>query len=371
VKTGVIAFPLDRPVQGGIDRYVHRLAREFHWGPATSDFVWIHGTPFSVGAPLAGAPEAILPEHGLGGTLARRRWARANREKLDVLFGPYFGVLPGPFAKVMTVHDLYAFTARDAGFLWTARFRAATRRMAAMSDYIIADSEASRRQVVELLDTPSDRAVAIHLGVDPVALPSLEARSAARRELRAQFGWPTQTRVVLFVGALIPRKDPLTLLRAFAALHNGRPDTRLLFLGAHTRASPRVADEAARLGIASAVAAPGAADEATLARAYAGADLFALPSAWEGFGLPAVEAMAHGLPVVLSKGGALPEVGGDAALYFAAGDGPALREQLERLLASEAECARLARLGRSRAAHFTWARCAEETLAVLAKAAKR
>jgi glycosyltransferase involved in cell wall biosynthesis len=371
MKAGVIAFPLDRPVRGGIDRYVHRLAREFDAMPGAAEFVWIHGEPFRQDSPLRGGRQAILPETGLLGASARRRWSRANPDGLDVLFGPYFGVLPGPFARVMTVHDLYGFTSRDAGVMWTARFRAATRRMAATCDWIIADSEASRKQVIELLNFAAERTVTVHLGADTWPDHSDAQRQEARAALRAAFQWPAESRIILFVGAIIPRKDPLGLLNAFAALHKDRPDTRLLFCGTFTKASPPVLLEAARLGVRAAVAAPGAVDDSGLRRAYAGADLFALPSLFEGYGLPALEAMAAGLPTVLSSGGALPEVARGAALFSPPGDAEALRANLERVLDDPAQQARLRSEGRKRAATFTWSRCARETLAVLEKAAAK
>lgn len=371
MKTGVIAYPLDRPVGGGIDRYVHRLAKEFHLGPAPGEFVWIHGRPFDDASSLKGAKEAILPERGLGGLIARREWGVFNPEKLDVNFGPYFGVLRGPFKKVMTVHDLYAFTSNDAGWLWTQRFRSATKAMARMCDYIIADSEASRQQALRFLGGPAGRVVTVHLGVDPVAPLSQTERAFARAELRKRYGWPQDARVVLFVGALIPRKDPMLLLRAFAQAHAQRTDLRLLMLGAQTRATPPLRDEAARLGVLDAMAMPGPASEPDLRAAYAGSDVFALPSRFEGFGLPVLEAMTHGLPVVCSTAGSLLEVVGNAAVTFPAGDEKALREGLEAILDDEAAAKGFSLLGLERARPFTWERCAAETYAVLERAAKR
>ncbi len=370
MKCGVIAFPLDRPVGGGIDRYVHRLAHEFSKGPHADEFGWIHGAAFGTGAKGFGR-EVILKEHGLAAALERRRWSRENREGLDVLFGPYFGVLPGPFAKVMTVHDLYAFTSTDAGALWTIRFRAATRRMARMSDWIIADSEASRQQVIQYLRTPSERVVTVKLGGDAVAPLTEAERTFTRAELRKAHGWPPDARVILFVGALIPRKDPVLLLRAFAKVHAKRPDTRLLLVGASTRATPPLRKEAERLEVAGAVARPGHATDADLARAYAGADLLALPSRFEGFGLPVLEAMAHGVPCVCSTAGALREIAEGAALTFAPRDEGALVGHLGKLLDEPAERARLTKAGLERAAGFTWKKCAEETYEVLARAAER
>lgn len=363
MKAGVIAFPLDRPVRGGIDRYVHRLALEFAAGRRAADFVWIHGTPFSPFSPMAGARQAILKERGPLAALARRRWSRRNPEGLSVLWGPYFGVLPGPFAKVMTVHDLYAFTSRDAGFLETAKFRAATRRMVQASDWILADSKATRLQLLALFDFPDERVVTVHLGVDPPASPPRPQR--ARAELREQFGWPADAKVVLFVGALIPRKAPDALVRAHARVLKTLPKARLLLFGPRAQGARAVDAAIADLSPSGTAAVAPKLDDAYLETAYAGADVLALPSKFEGFGLPALEAMARGLPTVLSSGGALAEIGAGACEQVAPGDEAALADALLRVLTDEAAARDLAERGRARASQFTWSRCAAETLHVL------
>jgi alpha-1,3-rhamnosyl/mannosyltransferase len=163
----------------------------------------------------------------------------------------------------------------------------------------------------------------------------------------------------------------MLLLRALAELHATHPTARLLFVGAATPATPPLLAEAARLGVRAAVAAPGRADEKGLEAAYAGADVFALPSRFEGFGLPVLEAMAHGLPVACSTAGSLPEVAGGSALTFKPGDGAALRVALETLIDDEKAAEDLGESGRARARSFTWERCARETYAVLERAAKR
>jgi alpha-1,3-rhamnosyl/mannosyltransferase len=376
VRVGVIAYPLDRPIAGGIDRYVHRLAAEFSGGPHAAEFVWIHGSPFPGSHPLHGAQEVLLPERGLAAAVRRRRWGRANAEKLDVLWGPYFGILPGPYAKVITVHDLYALSGRDGGRLQTARFRAVTRRMVNASDWVIVDSEATRRQVLGAFSIEPTRVRTIHLAADrpPKAGPPREAQRAA---LRGAHGWPADAQVVLFVSTFVQRKDPATLVRAFAALHRRLPSARLLFFGHAAGASGALqrALEAAGLGAAGAGGAPVAfakdLTDGALEIAYAGADVLSLPSIFEGFGIPVLEAMARGLPTVLSTGGSLPEIGGDAAIYHAVGDDAALADALERILTEPAVAASMSVRGSERAAAFSWARAAEETLAVLEEAARR
>ncbi len=370
MRVGVIAYPLDRPVAGGIERYVHRLAGEFAGGPDAGSFVWIHGRPFPPGHPLQGSNEVILPETGLMAAFSRRRWGRANPERLDVLWGPYFGILPGPFAKVITVHDLFALTGRDGGWLQTARFRTVTRRMVRESDWVVADSQATRAQVTELLGVEVSRVPVVHLAADPPRRRET-SREQDREALRTLYGWPGDARVVLFVSTLVQRKDPVTLALAFAKLSESLPEARLLFFGHPAGASGALqrALAAADLAGTGKVAFTRSFGDEALEAAYAGADVLSLPSLFEGFGIPALEAMARGVPAVLSRGGSLPEIAGDAALYHGVQDHASLAVQLERVLRDPSLARGMAERGRKRAGEFSWERTARETWAVLRQAA--
>ena len=375
MRVGVIAYPLDRPVRGGVDRYIHRLAREFMASPRAADFVWIHGKRWEPGHPMAGHEQAILPEHGLRGLFVREGWGKRNTGALDVLWGPYFGVLPGPFAKVMTVHDLYEMTARDGPLLQSLRFRAVTRRMVKRSDYIMVDSEASRKQLLDVFGYPQERAVRVPLGVDP---PPAQAtsRNEAAAELRRAHGWPFDARVILFVSNIRERKDTPTLARAFAALRERLPAARLLLFGVRSTGWSGLERTLRDLGLAHSnpgdpVQFPFDLSDEALERCYAGADVLALSSIFEGFGISPLEAMARGVPTVMTRGGALEEIGAGASLLVPVGDHVALAAALEKVLTDEGTAAELVRAGRERAAQFEWATCARETLAVLERAANR
>lgn len=369
MKAGVIAFPLDRPVRGGIERYLYRLAREFGTGPRRDEFVWIHGSPFPKESELFGAREVLLPERGLAAAFKRRRWSRLNSQGLTVLWGPYFGVLPGPFERVMTVHDLYEFTVRDTAFVSNTKFRLATSWMVHASDWILADSEASRRQVMELFEFPADRIVTVHLGVDtpPPAGPKL--REANRRAVRERLGLPVHSKIVLFVGAFIARKNPEGLLRAFGSVAKDEPGAYLLYFGSGCEGVPGH-PEVQRLKLNGRVLSSPSLDDAFLEMCYGAADVFVMPSKFEGFGLPALEAMARGVPTVLSRGGALVEIGEGAALMVDRSDEAGLAEAIARVLHDPAEARGLRERGLERAATFTWAKCATETLAVLDRASQ-
>jgi glycosyltransferase involved in cell wall biosynthesis len=156
---------------------------------------------------------------------------------------------------------------------------------------------------------------------------------------------------LLFVGTVEPRKGIDVLLAAHAAVRRqGHPDLRLVVAGPPGWGETPALDGAG-------VVAPGRVDEHTLDALYRGALALVVPSRSEGFGLPALEAMARGCPVVASDAGALPEVVGDAGLLVPPGDADALAGALDRLLTDEDLTATLADAGRQRAATFTWSAC--------------
>jgi glycosyltransferase involved in cell wall biosynthesis len=174
---------------------------------------------------------------------------------------------------------------------------------------------------------------------------------------------------VLFLGVLEPKKNVEVLLEAVARVRRTRAwgATELAIVGA-AGWGPVPGRRAHALGLDGAVRFIGAAPDADLPALYGGATAFAFPSLWEGFGLPVLEAMASGTPVVASNRGALPEVTAGAALLVEPAPEP-LAEALERLLTEPALRARLRAEGLARAAQFSWARTARETLSVYRAAA--
>jgi glycosyltransferase involved in cell wall biosynthesis len=171
------------------------------------------------------------------------------------------------------------------------------------------------------------------------------------------------------VGSLFNRRRLPTLLRAVARLHPRWPALRLEVVG-DNRTEPRrdFGTLARDLGVADCVRLAGFAPESALADLYAAADVGVFLSEYEGFGLPALEAMARGLPVVVGDRPAQSEVFAGAALLVDPLDDAALAARLDRLLASPGERARLARAGRDLAGRHSWKGCAARTLAVLREA---
>jgi glycosyltransferase involved in cell wall biosynthesis len=177
---------------------------------------------------------------------------------------------------------------------------------------------------------------------------------------------------ILAVGTIEPRKNYPRLLAAYRELRgrgavpfiiNGRPGVPQLVIAG--RPGWAYGDTLQRIAAEPGVRYLGHVDEPTLAALYDSASVLALPSLYEGFGLPLLEAMAHGLPAVIGSSGALPELAGDAALSVNAEDSAAIAAGLEKLLADEALRKKLGEEGRRRAAAFTWERAAAQTREVL------
>jgi glycosyltransferase involved in cell wall biosynthesis len=198
---------------------------------------------------------------------------------------------------------------------------------------------------------PADRIVVTPLGVTP------------RRDTGLT---PPAGRYVLAVGALVPRKGLDTLVRAMAAVP---PDVRLVLAGPAGGAEPELRALAAAPDRAGRVEFLGAVDDATLAALYRGASLLCFPSVSEGFGLPVVEAMAAGVPVVASDIDAVREVGGDAVVRVPVGDVEAFAAALSALLDDDDRRGTLAAAGRERAGLFTWEATAAKTIEAYERAA--
>ena len=272
-------------------------------------------------------------------------------------YGPLLG---RPY--LVTAHDLI----RRADLLGTAehiaplraRDRAGLRldhRGFARAAHLVAPSEATRRELVADLGVDPDRVTVVPEGVDHGVF-----RPVARRLHPGRY--------LLSVGSDHPRKDLPTLLRAFARLAADDPDLLLVKVGepgdGEAPFGERTRAEIAALGLGRRVLLTGAVGRDDLVAWYAGATALVMPSRAEGFGLPPLEAMACGAPVVVSSAGALPEVVGDAGLVVPPGDPDALAAALRRLLADPALAASLRGRGLARAAGFTWERAGALTRAV-------
>ena len=262
---------------------------------------------------------------------------------------------------VVTVYDLsflrFPEVYNRANRVYLSTFTPPSLRRA---DRVITISEDARRDVVELCGVAPERVTAILLAADESLQP---ASPEAVRAFRTRHNLPE--RFVLYQGTLQPRKNLETLVRAYGMLRaQGSDDHILVLAGPRGWQYDSIFELTRQLGLEDAVRFPGFVPDEDQPLWYSSATVFAFPSRYEGFGLPLLEAMACGAPVVSSSSSSLPEVVGDAGLLVDPSDVEGLCSALRELLEDEPRRLALAAAGRARAATFSWRKMAEETVQV-------
>jgi glycosyltransferase involved in cell wall biosynthesis len=302
----------------------------------------------------------------------RRRSAAALRP--DLVWYPWNGMTwTSPYPSVATVHDVWPFVSPAANPRTRKREQTAYLTMAEQTVAIIANSRFTKAEILKHLDVDAQRVHVVHMGVETSPADDGKSTSPPRPPLTLVGA----QRYVLFVGEDEPRKDLSTLRSAMQALPGElRASTGLLIAGktAKAFAAARIHDapggRSLRFvpeGHVPTLVAGEVSDE-LLDELYANAAAFVFPSRYEGFGLPVLEAMAHGVPVVASDAASIPEVGGQAALYFPAGDAAALASAMTRVLGDASLAGALRKAGIARARELSWDRCSDETLHVFESA---
>lgn len=285
------------------------------------------------------------------------RFARAGvRAGAEVLHLP----TPAPargrgLPLVVTVHDLLPLRHPE---LFTRQTRMHTRLYApfvSRAARLITPSDYTRAQVIELLGVSAERVVTVPNGLDSSFFP----REVDRDMLAREFG--IRGRYVLAAGTLEPRKNLIAVLRAFAVLAREVDDVTLVIAGGRGWRNDAFDAELASCAAVDRVRLTGFVSDEHLTELYSGAACFVYPSLAEGFGLPPLEAMACGAPVITGDRTALPEVMGGAGMLVDPEDPDALAAQLLRVLGDEQLARRMSTAGVSRARHFSWAATAAAT----------
>lgn len=285
-----------------------------------------------------------------------------RQEQVDVLHGMAFvAPLLSPCPTVVTVLDLSFLRFPEAfkGFK-RAYLTLATRISVRRAAKVIAISESTRRDVIELLGVPAERVERIYCGADPRFRPLPVDEVAAFRREKA-----LPEHFVLFLGTIEPRKNVLTLIEAYAALIAAEPrrmqGVPLVLAGGRGWLAEPVYARIEELDLQDRVSFAGYVPEEEKALWYNAATCLCYPSLYEGFGLPPLEAMACGVPVVTSNVSSLPEVVGEAALTVDPLDSAALCAALRRVLIDPEVRAELSALGVARARSFSWNEAALQT----------
>jgi glycosyltransferase involved in cell wall biosynthesis len=364
VKIGIDA----RNDRAGIGRYTFSLVRELAQIDRENEYVLFLSrermASYDAPGPNFRAVEADVPWFTVREQLSLPRLV--GRERLDLMHYPHLTV---PVASrtpfVVTVHDLN-YLDDSAGIFVGGR---ALRHAALLAGYrvelakakrarrLIAVSEHTRDAVVRELSVERERIAVTHEAADPPGTVEPDASVLARHGLESPF--------FLYVGAAYPYKNLAGLIDAFGRLGG---DRKLVLAGDQEDFGAELQKQTADAGLAERVVFPGRVSDAELAALYGGALAYAFVSFSEGFGLPGLEAMSAGVPVVAASAGSLPEIYGDAARYCDPHDIDSIAAALGEVAADGELRRRLAEHGRKRATEFSWRRTAEQTLAVYREA---
>lgn len=358
---------LARKNRAGTGAYATNLTRELALEPALNLEI--------LGGPDIGSGDGFISRAlRRGGNIYWSQWGLTRflrQGNFDVLHCPAF-VAPtdSPCPSVVTIHDLtFALFPEHFQGGWRAYL---TSRMPAILhsvSAVICISEQTRKDLLSLYKVPADKAHVVYNGVDharfhPAA--RLNADWARDRGLRSGY--------VLHMGSLAARKNIPTLLKAVAYLRSRGKwgDRQVVLAGTKSRGlygAEEVYDNIKGLGLADITLLPGHVSEQHVPGLYSEAAALVMPTLYEGFGLPILEAMASGTPVVASDNSSIPEVAGDAALLVPTTDVYAFADAIEKILEDGKIAAGLREAGLRQAAKFSWKRAAMETARVYRQAA--
>jgi glycosyltransferase involved in cell wall biosynthesis len=348
---------LGRPT--GVGRHLRNTLAVWHGDPN-----WPHRLTIFVPSDPSDVLRSTFPRfvwhvsHGSGGTLweQTRLPAALRRAGVHVLFAPaYTAPVLARCPVVVLIHDV-SFFAIPASFPWRERWRrqVLTRRAARQASVIVTVSAFSAREIVRWLEVPESR-----IQLAPAGAP------AARRVARAR-----RPPLVLYVGSIFERRHVPELIQGFALARRAVPDARLRIVG-DNRTSPRidVLALAESLGVRGAVEWKAYVDEEELDHSYAAARAFAFISDYEGYAMTPMEAISHGVPVVLADTVVAREVYADGAV-FVSPHPEAIATALVALLTDDAAHADVLARGRARLAHYSWTTTATVIRTALEDAAR-
>jgi glycosyltransferase involved in cell wall biosynthesis len=239
------------------------------------------------------------------------------------------------------------------------------RRALTRADRIVTVSENTRQDLVDYFEIPAARIDVIYNGVSPRFHPDIPREEKERVASKLGITFP----YFLFLGGEKPHKNVQNVVRAFAKARQERSLPHSLVLAGPMHPNPaRLDAQISALELTAVVHRPGIVEDADLPALFAGAEAFLYPTLYEGFGLPVVEAMACGIPVLTSANSALQEIAGGYACLVDPMDVDAIASDIARLATDEATRAKFSDLGRKRALDFSWDKAARRTLEVYAAA---
>jgi len=306
----------------------------------------------------------------------RRAWQlgagnlAASAAGADMIFAPGPTLVPSPAIPVtVTIHDAMPAKLPSSIIHKSAVSKTAAWLAAKWSRKVITDSESSKRDLVEIYRLPPEKVSVVYLGYDQDTFNTNSTDAARRRRLFNSVG--IREPYIVHHGMVQHRKNVARLIQACRIVKGRNPtsDTQLVLAGAFGWGADEIRQEAQRTWPGDQVVFTGPLSSDDLATIVKGATLSVIPSLYEGFCLPLVESMACGVPTIASNSSCIPEISGGALQYFDAYSIEEMAERIHHALSDTDLRRELRTRGLERASVFSWRRCAEETLRVLAKAA--
>jgi glycosyltransferase involved in cell wall biosynthesis len=346
----------------GIGRYVVNLASALKRVSPELDLALLRDS--SAASQRLALPELPALDCAVSPFRLQQQWqvrSALNRAGAALYHSAYYLMPYRPgVPTVFTCHDLIPLILRQYFSAYQRLIYRFTHQLALNAAQLtIAVSHSTKNDLQRFFRVSSDRIVVVPEGVDDHFKPPSRAEL---ERVRAQYALPG--RYLLYFGSNKPHKNVRRLVEAFArsGIRDRTAGIGLVIAGHWDQRYPQAQELAAQLNLTDRVRFIGPVKDADLPALYGGAELFVFPSEYEGFGLPVLEAMACGAPVVCGTGSSLPEVAGDAALLCDPQDVEALARAIEQALVDQDMRAALRQRGLARAAQFSWEQAAQQTL---------
>ncbi|MCB9420619.1 MAG: glycosyltransferase family 4 protein [Ardenticatenaceae bacterium] len=361
---------------GGIGRYTRELIRALVDLDSDNEYRFFSARQpavLPVADPVLTAPHVIYRPAPLDERWLYRFWYRLRLPlpvqlvtgKLDLFHSPDFVLPPvsGRIPTLLTVHDLSFVHSPDT---FPAQLVSYLNRVVPWSvqraTHVLADSLATKQDLMDVWQVPAEKITVLYCGVHPMFRPitDKDVLTAVRRQYNLG-----DASYILCVGTVQPRKNYQMLIRAFRPVADQYPHN-LIIAGGKGWLYDEMMAEVARQGLNGRVRFIGFVDDADLPALYSGADLLAMPSLYEGFGLPLLEAMACGVPVLSSNASSLPEVVGETAVTLPPHAQEAWSQTLLDLLANPNARQQMVAEGFRQSRQFTWEKSARQLLEIYA-----
>lgn len=370
--------------QVGVSVYTHNLLRYFkHVADSTLRFrIYLRNSPLDH---MPQATKYFSYVHVAGTFMWSQVFLPAKLYiggKNNVFFSPaHYAPRFAPSKQVVTIHDLSYFYYPDE-FLKKDLYKLKnwTEYSIKNASHIIAVSKTTKKDIVKLYGTPEEKISVVYNGFEKQPLSSLRLRpSVASSEGggandNERRGNPDDVlkslqikkeKFILYVGTLQPRKNITVLIKAFADVNKKDPEFKLIITGRRGWMYDEILKIADEQQCREAIIFTGYLDNEQVAALYSNAFCYVMPSLYEGFGIPVLEAMSFGCPVISSFASSLPEVGGDACLYFDPQNPLELMSRIHLLMKDKSVRKELIKNGKERIKLFSWEKCARETLEIL------